>query len=80
MTLHLVREIHLSGALRLPNGMWVDSHREIGETELAALKILLEGLNKRGVEYPPVTIEYTRDARNVMRQITRLRRFFENDV
>jgi hypothetical protein len=80
MPLHLVREIHLSGALRLPNGMWVDSHREIGETELAALKILLEGLNKRGVEYPPVTIEYTRDARNVMRQITRLRRFFENDV
>jgi hypothetical protein len=80
MPLHLVREIHLSGASRLPNGMWVDSHREIGETELAALKILLEGLKKTGVEYLPVTLEYTGDARNVTPQITRLRKFFEQNL
>jgi hypothetical protein len=80
MPLQLVREIHLSGASRLPNGMWVDSHGEIGETELTALKILLEELKKTGVEYLPVTLEYTGDARKVTPQIARLRKFFEEHL
>jgi hypothetical protein len=80
MPLGLVRELHLSGALRLPSGMWVDAHREIGETELAALKILLEELRKAGVEYLPATLEYTRDARKLAPQLARLRRFFEENA
>jgi uncharacterized protein (UPF0276 family) len=77
MPLRLVREIHISGASRLSNGMWVDSHREIGPTELTALKILLEELKKAGVEYPPVTLEYAGDAREVKPQIARLRKLLE---
>jgi hypothetical protein len=79
MPLRLVREIHISGASRLSNGMWVDSHKEIGSTELTALKILLEELKKTGVEYPPVTLEYAGEARDVKPQIARLRKFFEEN-
>jgi hypothetical protein len=79
MPLDLVREIHISGASRLANGMWVDSHKEIGPTELTALKILLDELKKAGVEYPPVTLEYAGDARRVKPQIARLRDFFETN-
>jgi len=73
MPLHLVREIHISGPTRLANGMWVDSHREVGETELRALKIVLDVLKVKGVEYLPVTLEYAKDLRKVIPQVARLR-------
>jgi hypothetical protein len=78
--LRLVREIHISGPTRLPGGMWVDSHREIGPPELAAFKILLAELKKAGVECPPVTLEYAGDPRSVMPQIARLRKLFEENA
>jgi uncharacterized protein (UPF0276 family) len=73
MPLSLIKEVHISGITRLPNGVWADSHKEIGNLELNALKIILEqiqGMKDRGI---PITLEYKNDYRLIPGQLEKIR-------
>lgn len=48
MPLHLVRELHISGIGQRDDGTYVDTHRVVGETELAALISVLDYLTAGG--------------------------------
>jgi hypothetical protein len=75
MPLGLIREIHISGVERMPEGVWVDSHKEIGDLELKAFKIILEAAGKTNRENIPLTLEYSRDVSKITGQLNMLRDF-----
>lgn len=73
LPLSAVEEIHISGITRLPSGVWVDSHKEVGQRELDALALFLEnlpGLRKKSV---PITLEFSRTPDLIPRQIEQIR-------
>jgi hypothetical protein len=74
MPLHLIREIHLSGIGRDTQGVYIDTHREIGELELKALDRVLDAIPGTLVESVPITLEYTRNEQNIIPQLITLKR------
>ncbi len=77
MPLSLIKEIHISGISRLSNGVWVDSHGEIGKVELKAIETLLD-LIIYDKEDIPIILEYSRDTNRIPCQIDTLRNFVQN--
>lgn len=75
MPLESVREIHVSGIRRTGDGVWVDTHDEVGELELEALGILLHHDALDGKDDMPVTLEYVRKPDRILPQIERIRNF-----
>jgi len=75
MPLEQVREIHISGIGKRPDGVYIDKHGEIGDTELAALGILLDKSNSPG--HIPITIEYARNPGRIPVLIDRLRGYLD---
>jgi len=73
MPLELIREIHISGIKRLSNGVFVDAHNEISETELEALALLLKTIQNNSVDPVPVTLEYSRDIQKIPELIDTLK-------
>jgi len=72
LPLSAVEEIHISGISRFSSGVWVDSHKQVGEKELKALAFLLEKLKALGKEPVPITLEYTRKPGLIPRQIDQI--------
>jgi hypothetical protein len=66
MPLDLVEEVHVSGIHRMPGGVWVDAHREIGGLELDALARVLERVPERKIS---ITLEYVRSSAKVEAQV-----------
>lgn len=79
LPLRLIREIHISGIKRLPGGIWVDFHKEIGDLELNGLKIILDTVPESTEKYIPLTLEYSRDLSKITHQLNTLRNFCETD-
>jgi len=75
LPLRMVREIHISGIKRLPGGIWVDFHKEIGDLELKGLKIILDTMPKSTGNYIPLTLEYSKDLSKIKNQLNTLRDF-----
>jgi hypothetical protein len=75
LPLRLIREIHISGVKRLPGGIWVDFHKEIGDLELKGLKIILDTMPENKDNYIPLTLEYSRDSSKITNQLNTLRDF-----
>jgi uncharacterized protein (UPF0276 family) len=75
LPLRLIREVHISGIKRLPSGIWVDFHKEIGNLELKGLKIILDTIPESKDNYIPLTLEYSRDLSKITNQINTLRDF-----
>lgn len=73
LPLELIREVHISGAGRLPSGVFVDTHRELSDTEMKALKILFTLINGNESDTLPVTLEYTRSMSSIPLILRKLR-------
>jgi uncharacterized protein (UPF0276 family) len=73
MPLHLIREIHISGIGRNTQGVYIDTHREIGELELTALDYVLDTPLGMQADAVPITLEYTRSEQNIIPQLNMLK-------
>jgi len=73
LPLHLIREIHISGIQRNKQGVYVDAHNEIGDLEFEALRRTLRHSPCTDPETMPVTLEYSRNEKNIIPQLTKLR-------
>lgn len=73
LPLELVREVHISGAGRLPSGVFVDTHRELSDTEMEALKVLFTLIDGNESDTLPVTLEYTRSMSSIPLILRKLR-------
>jgi uncharacterized protein (UPF0276 family) len=73
----LVKEIHISGILRLSTGVWVDAHIETSERELTCLGILLNLMQRYDA---PISLEYYQDTDRAMNQLDFLRGYMREIV
>ncbi len=73
LPLSAVEEIHISGITRFSSGVWVDSHKAVGQRELDALALLLEKLPGLRGKPIPITLEYSRKPELIPRQIEQIR-------